>query len=311
MTLRSAQGKPVGEALREGRRILTNAGIEEADLEAELLLRHALGIDRADLFAHLDGGIDPDRRAAYQAFLARRLAHEPTAYITGRREFYGLDFQVTPAALIPRPETELLVDEALRIWASMLEARSSKPEEAIPRLADVGTGSGAVAVALAVHLPEATIVATDTSRDALLLAGRNARRHGVGDRIALVQTDLLAGLRPDADARSGRPSGRPPFDLVVANLPYVPTAVWEALPPEIRDHEPRAALDGGADGLSAIHRLLRAAPAYLTPGGALLLEIGADQGPAVLALARQALPGRTARILKDATGRDRVLAVRR
>ncbi len=178
-------------------------------------------------------------RRLLRSLLERRLAHEPTAYIVGRREFYGLDLETTPAALIPRPETELLVREAI--------ARRREPL----LIVDVGTGNGAIAVALAVHLPQAALVAIDLSRGALALAVRNARRHGVESRVSFLQADLLAPLAQ-------------PADIIVANLPYVCTADWEALPPEIREHEPRCALDGGPDGLREIGRAARAG-ACLSP----------------------------------------------
>jgi release factor glutamine methyltransferase len=273
-------------ALHEAAEALRAAGIGDAWLEAEVLLRHGLDLDQARLYASLQEDLSAEDQAAFHSFLARRLAHEPTAYIVGQREFYGLDLETTPAALIPRPETELLVEEAI--------ARATRFER--PLIADVGTGNGAIAVALAVHLPQAALAAIDLSRQALALAVRNARRHGVESRISFLQADLLAPLAQ-------------PADLIGANLPYVRSADWEALPPEIREHEPRAALDGGPDGLREIKRLVRQAPSCLRPGGSLLVELGPPQAAPALALARRCFPGAAARILPDAAGLDRLLVI--
>jgi release factor glutamine methyltransferase len=274
----------LAQALHEATEALRAADIEDAWLEAELLLRHTLSLDRAHLYARLQEELSSGDQAVFRSLLARRLAHEPTAYIVGQREFYGLDLETTPAALIPRPETELLVQEALARDRGRL------------LIVDVGTGNGAIAVALAVHLPQATLVAIDLSREALALAVRNARRHGVESRVSFLQADLLAPLAQ-------------PADLVVANLPYVRSTDWEALPPEIREHEPRAALDGGPDGLREIERLLRQAPSCLRPGGSLLVELGSPQGAPALALARRCFPGAAARIMPDAAGLERLLAI--
>ncbi len=276
----------LAQALHEATEALQAAGIDDAWLEAEVLLRHTLDLDRAHLYARLQEDLSSGDQAAFRSLLARRLAHEPTAYIVRQREFYGLDLETTPAALIPRPETELLVQEAL--------ARACHRERLL--IVDVGTGNGAIAVALAVHLPQAVLVAIDLSREALSLAVRNARRHGVESRVSFLQADLLAPLAQ-------------PADLIVANLPYVRSADWEALPPEIREHEPRAALDGGPDGLREIERLLGQAPSCLRPGGSLLVEMGPPQAAPALALARRCFPGAAACILPDAAGLDRLLAI--
>jgi release factor glutamine methyltransferase len=277
----------LAQALHEATEALRAAGIEDAWLEAEVLLRHTLGLDRAHLYARLQEDLSSGDQAVFHSLLARRLAHEPTAYIVGQREFYGLDLETTPAALIPRPETELLVQEAL--------ARARLPDGPL-LIVDVGTGNGAIAVALAVHLPQAALVAIDLSGDALSLAVRNARRHGVESRVSFLQADLLAPLAQ-------------PADLVVANLPYVRSADWEALPPEIREHEPRAALDGGPDGLREIERLLGQAPPYLRAGGSLLVELGPPRAAPALALARRRFPDAAARIQPDPAGLDRLLAI--
>jgi release factor glutamine methyltransferase len=274
----------LAQALHEATEALQAAGIEDAWLEAEVLLRYTLNLDRAHLYACLQEDLSTGDQAVFHTLLARRLAHEPTAYIVGQREFYGLDLETAPAALIPRPETELLVQEALARHRERL------------LIVDVGTGNGAIAVALAVHLRQAALVAIDLSREALALAARNARRHGVESRISFLQADLLAPLAQAAD-------------LIVANLPYVRSEDWEALPPEIREHEPRIALDGGPDGLREIERLLEQAPSHLRPGGSLLVELGPLQAARALALACRCFPGAAARILPDAAGLERLLAV--
>ena len=269
---------------------LTAADIDDASLEAEVILRHALGLDRAQLYARLSDEIAPPARSAFEELLARRLCREPAAYITGRREFYGIEFEVSPAAPIPRPETELLVDEALA------HARRLEPTYPEPHIVDVGTGCGAIALAVATHRPSARVTATDVSPAALELARRNAARLGLSDRLRFVHGDLLSPLDEAAD-------------IIVANLPYVASPEWEGLAPEIRCHEPLAALDGGPDGLRIIERLNQQAPGHLRPGGALILEIGYDQGAAVAALAREAFPAGAIAVKKDLAGLDRVVAI--
>lgn len=269
--------------------MLAEAGSEEASLEAELLLAHALNIDRTHLYQRLREELPSGATDAFQALLRRRLAHEPTAYILGRKEFYGLELEVTPAAIIPRPETETLVELVLEF----VRTREARHEM---RVADVGVGCGAIAAALAVNLPQAEIIATDISRDALALARRNADRHGVAGRIRFLESDLLEPL----DA---------PMDVIAANLPYVRTGDFEAGPPEIRDHEPRLGLDGGPDGLRIIERLLGQAPSRLKPGGALFVEIGEEQGNAARKLAAQSFPRARIEVRKDLSGLDRVLVV--
>lgn len=280
----------IREALRRGSRLLAEAGSEEASLEAELLLAHALNTDRTHLFQRLRDQLAPDAESAFDALLQRRLAHEPTPYILGRREFYGLEFEVTQSAIIPRPETETLVELVIAFVRTRVAGRGT-------RVADVGVGCGAIAVALASELPEADVIATDISPDALALARRNARRHRLAERIRFLQGDLLEPL----DA---------PVDIIAANLPYVRRDDFEAAPPEIRDHEPRLGLDGGPDGLRLIERLLRTAPPHLKPGGALFAEIGEQQANRARGLAMESFPGARIEVKRDLSGLDRVLAVR-
>lgn len=252
-------------------------------LEAEHLLSHTSGCPRAMLLAYPERRLDRAVIHRYRTLLDRRATGYPLPYLTGYVEFYGLDFLVTPDVLIPRPETETLVDRAL----------AHRPRVVV----DVGTGSGCVAVALAVHLPKAQVYGTDISAAALRVAASNAHRHGVADRVHFVQCDLIAPLLGSVD-------------LVVANPPYVAAEEWADLPRSIREHEPRIALDGGPDGMAVIRRLLQTAPRILRPGGALLIEIGAAQGQAALSLARALLPSATSAVYPDLAGRDRVLEVR-
>ncbi len=278
------------ELIQAVRRTLESAGIEEAPLEADVIVCHVLGVDRTALFAHPERATtDPERRSL-DALLARRTTREPLPYILGRRDFFGLSFVVGPAVLVPRPETETLVEEALR-WADAPERRG-RPLA----VADVGTGSGCVAVSLAVHLPHATVHATDTSRAALNVAGENARRHGVAYRVRLVRADLLSSF-----------SGH--LDLVVANLPYVPDADIAGLQPEVAWFEPASALRGGPEGTDLLLRLLASAPGVLAPGGAVMLELGPPQRDVLESAARRFFPEGAARIVKDLAGRDRVLVV--
>jgi release factor glutamine methyltransferase len=279
----------LAEVLREAEARLRAAGIDDARLEAEVLLCHAQGLTREALFARSQEPVEVDARGSYELLIERRLAHEPTAYITGHKEFYGLELACAPAALIPRPETELLVDCALE-WL-----RRQAPR---PTIVDVGTGNGAIAVALAVHTSDARIVAIDTSRPALRLARRNAQAHAVADRIAFVQGELLAPLR-----------GR--FDLIVANLPYVPTRLYEKLPPEIRGHEPENALHAGGRGTAILERLREQASAQLAPGGLLLAEHAWNQGRRLREAAHAAFPGAIAETRRDLAGRERMLVVER
>ncbi len=278
----------IREALRRGSRMLTDASSEEAALEAELLLAHALNTDRTHLYQRLRDELTTQAETAFDALLQRRLTHEPTAYILGHKDFYGLDFEVTPDAIIPRSETETLVELVLDC------ARSASARKV--RIADIGVGCGAIAVALAVNLSETEIIAIDISPRALALARRNAERHTVADRIRLLEGDLLEPL----DA---------PVDVIVANLPYVRGGDFEAAPPEINEHEPRLGLDGGPDGLRLIERLLRDAPPHLKPGGALFAEIGDQQGKAALSLAWESFPQARVEIRQDLSGLDRVLVV--
>lgn len=264
---------------------LRGSGVDEARLTAELLLARSMGLSRAGVLARLNDPLPGEARAELDELLARRARGEPLAYILGEREFYGLPFAVSPAVLIPRPETELLVEQVLAY------AKAGNP---VASVVDVGTGSGAIAIALAVHLPNARVLAIDRSREALLVAAKNVARHGVGDRVELLLGDMLAGLAGS-------------HDVVVANPPYVPSGVIPTLDRSVRDFEPRLALDGGPDGLDPHRRLLSQLPGRLRPGGLFLVEIADDRGAAALAMARGMLPDAEVTLLRDTFGRDRAV----
>ena len=281
MTFSAVAPGAVGAALGEAASFLHRV-TDVPRLEAELLLSCVTGLSRTSLLAHPELTLSPAQQSGYWRSVRRRASGYPLPYITGRIEFYGLEMTVSPAVLIPRPETELLVDLAL----------AQRPAVVV----EAGTGSGCVAVALAVHLPPARLYATDISAAALRVAALNVARHGVGKRVQLLQGDLLAPLAVRAD-------------VVVSNPPYVARHEWEMLPPSVR-HEPRLALDGGADGLDVVRRLLRGAGRILRPGGLLLVEIGAEQGDAAVALARRAMPRAAVALHRDLEGRERVLSVR-
>jgi release factor glutamine methyltransferase len=264
------------------------AGIppDQAAIDAEVLARHAAGWDRASYLTRRDEPPDPEVARSFERAVVRREGREPVAYITGRREFWGLDFLVTPAVLIPRPETEFIVEAAL----ARLRDRA-RPW----RIADVGTGSGCLAVALAHELAGSRVTATDISPAALGVARQNAARLGVGARVAFVETSLLDGVPG-------------PFDLIVANPPYVPQSHEPALSPDVRDHEPRPALYGhGEDGLDEVRALLAQAPSRLAGEGVLMMEFGFGQADAVRAELARVEGLRLVEILRDLQGLERTL----
>lgn len=262
------EGEPpsVARALAEGAGLLRSGGVEDSRREAGTLLADLLGRDRAYLFAHSDDALAPRLLASFRERVARRAAGEPAQYITGRQEFYRLDFEVTPAVLIPRPETELLVETALEIMRD--------DDDHAPLVCDVGTGSGCVVVSLLHERADARAVALDISPDALAVAARNGARNGVSARLELLVSDCFDALAPGARQ----------FSLVVSNPPYVAEADLAGLQREVRDHEPRLALTPGGDGLSVIRRLLADAPRHLRPRGHFAFEIGFGQHEAVRAL---------------------------
>jgi release factor glutamine methyltransferase len=275
--------------LEEGRRRLSGLPGVDPAMESRVLLRRALGFTEMEILAFPDRPVSPAGARRYGGAIARRAARVPFAYILGEREFWSIPLTVGPGVLIPRPETELLVESVLEL--------STAGEETI---AEIGTGSGAVAVALAKEMPAARIIATDLSRRALLTARRNALRHGAGN-IEFRRGDLLAPLR--------RPRIAGGFDFLVSNPPYVSEAQWRGLEPEVRDFEPKMALVAGASGLEIIARLAAGAAEFLKPGGRLIFEIGRGQARAARALLKG--PWTNIEIKKDLRGIRRAVIARR
>lgn len=282
--LRRFPPSSIGRALQEASIELRPAS-DTPRVEAEMLLSHVLERPRAALLTHPEHRLSTAQLTRFHALVHDHAAGHPLPYLTGQVEFYGLDIEVTPEVLIPRPETELLVELAL----------DRHPHTVV----DVGTGSGCIAVALAKQLPDLQVYAIDISPAVLAVARRNAERHGVEEQIQFIAGDLL----------DRRPA---PADLIVSNPPYVSSDELASLPPSIRYHEPRLALDGGPDGLDVIRRLVSQSEGLLEEGGTLLVEIGADQGVEVEAIARTVFPeaDTAIRVHPDLAGRDRVLEVR-
>lgn len=280
----------VSAVLRQAAQRLISRGIKRGALDAEILLGHVLGAAREQLVIAANAPLDDADAWAYENLLLRRLEREPTAYITGKREFWSLDFHVTPDVLIPRPETELLVEIVLTL------AKQSPPA---PRIVDLGTGSGAVAVALASELTSAEIIATDVSAEGLAVAARNAVRNDLAGRIRFVQGDLFAALEPEQRV-----------DLIVSNPPYIRRSDIDTLEPEVSRWEPRGALDGGLDGLDYYRRIAAQAFRYLAPNGALAVEIGAGMGQAVAALFQDAAECAAVNTYNDYAGIERVVVAR-
>jgi len=284
----------IKDALTRSTGWLADKGIPSARLDAEALLAHILGTSRLNLYLAWDRLLDEDQKKLYRALLQRRSEFEPVAYITGKREFFSLELRVTPDVLVPRPETELLVEEALELAETMAGDRDAGP----PRIADVGTGSGAVVVALAAHLPGARFVATDVSAAALAVAADNARTHGVAGVIEFRKTSLLDNVEG-------------PLDLVVSNPPYVAERDRASLPPDVARHEPAAALFAGEDGLDVISALIPSAAERLRPGGWMAVEIGAGQIGEVARLLEENGCFERPRVKPDYQGIERVVSSRR
>jgi release factor glutamine methyltransferase len=271
---------------------LTSSGIDTGLLDAEVLLAHVLGVRRENLLMDAGTPIDDAQMRAYERLIARRLEREPTAYITGKREFWSVDIQVTRDVLIPRPETELLVEVSLAVVA---QGRFTEPV----KILDLGTGSGAVAVAFATELGGAKIVATDISAAALAVAAGNAMSNGVAGRIRFIQGDLFDAL--DKPER---------FDLIVSNPPYIRRADIDGLERDVSLWEPRGALDGGVDGLDYYRRIAAQIRSYLAPHGAAVVETGAGMGAAVAAIFKQRADGAEVELHKDYAGNERAVVVR-
>lgn len=281
----------IGEAAREAAEVLRRSGVPEARREAASLLAFIINRDRAFLLTHPEQLLTAEDALSFRAVVERRAAGEPLQYIKGRQEFFGLEFEVTPDVLIPRPETELLVETALGLIDEGGAAHN---------LCDVGTGSGCIAISLLHERAGVRALGLDISLRALRVAARNAARHGVEGRLDLVASDCFAAID----------CSRPRFSMIVSNPPYVAEAALEGLQREVRDHEPREALSPGGDGLLIIRRLLADAPRLLFPGGHLLMEIGFDQHAAVHELINPSV-WRLLDIHKDLQGIPRIVALRK
>jgi release factor glutamine methyltransferase len=282
----------IAEILNKTAEYLGKKDLESPRCNAELMLGHVLDMRRIDLYLNHDRPLRDSEVSAFRTLVERRLAGFPLQYLTGEMEFFSLSFLVSPAVLIPRPETEILVEAILE----------RLPSRGPPwKVVDLGTGSGVVAVSLAVHLPQARLRATDRSSEALAVALRNARRHGVADRISFSQGDLWESLRGEEGT----------FQAVVSNPPYVSRDQLQDLPPEIRLHEPFLALDGGPDGLEVIRRVVAEAPRFLCQDGILALEMGAGQAPAVKGLLAATKAFGQPRVVEDYAGIERVVMAER
>jgi release factor glutamine methyltransferase len=299
----------VRAALKEAMARLRAANVPSHTLAAELLMISALERDRTWLYTHPETAIEPQAAEKYFALVARRAAGEPTQYLTGKQEFWGLEFEVSPAVLIPRPETEHVVEVVLeRLGARGIKIRmdTGAPGPHL-RVVDIGTGSGCLAVALAYELPHADVFATDISARALELARRNARRHQVAERVHFVETNLLDAFLCGS-ARSG---GAQLFDVIVSNPPYVALDDAASLPREVREHEPHAALFGGRTGVELYGRLIDQARFLLRDGGILVVELGYNCADRVLKIVREQPSWGNVSVTNDLAGIPRVLAAER
>ena len=295
------------DILKEGVNRLESASIPSSPLAAELLLIHVLGRDRTWLYTHPENPLDSATVQDYFALIGRRAAGEPTQYIVGRQEFWGLEFEVTPAVLIPRPETEHTIEAAI-------ERLGAAKRNADLRIADIGTGSGCIAIALAKEFPKAQIIATDISPAALEVAQRNAIRHNVENHIHFAEADLLAPKlspqessdSPLATSHSLHPHRL--FDLIVSNPPYIANSEAATLQREVREHEPQIALFAGPTGLEIYSRLIEQAESHLMPGGVLILELGYGGAERVREMIGARSAWSNASIINDLAGIPRVLA---
>ena len=275
----------IGAILKWTGQYFGTRGIDSPRLDAEVLLSHVLGKERIYLYVHFDEPLEAPELAAYREYIKQRVARQPVAYIIGRREFMGLSFRVTPAVLVPQPDTEILVQAAL-------DRLAAKPAA---RVADIGTGSGAIVLSLLYYRKELQASAVDISADALAVAAENAASLGVAERVMFCEGDLLAPLAGQQ------------FDAIVSNPPYIPTADIAGLAPEVRTAEPMGALDGGADGLVFYRRLVADAPALLAPAGFLAMEVGIHEAAPVAALAQASGAFARTEVLKDLAGIERVV----
>lgn len=289
----SEAARTISGALNWATRLLKERGIETPRVNAELLLRKTLEIDHVQAYLYSDRVLTQPQFTSYKSLINRRIKGEPVQYILGSREFWSLDLRVTPEVLIPRPETELLVEETLKLFKD--------ERKLILRFMEVGTGSGAIAIALAKELEGCFILAEDISWRAILVAKENAGIQGVSGNIRFLAGDLLSPLK----------EGRSPFDLILSNPPYVPSSQMGTLPREIAKFEPRIALDGGPDGLELFRNIVMGSGSFLKEGGWLMLEFGEGQGEAVAEMIRNTGFFASPCIIKDPSGVDRVIRARK
>jgi release factor glutamine methyltransferase len=283
------------QALRWGITYLQACGVESARLDAEVLLAYCLGWERTALYRERDYALTSDQESRFEALVKRRSTYEPIAYLTGVREFWSLPFAVQPGVLIPRPDTEWVVEAALRYAPQFLRQHSPC------RVLDIGTGSGNIAIAVAASLEASEVIAIDISADALALAQRNAQSCKVVERVHYLCGNLLSPLHPQ----------RACFDLLLSNPPYIATAEWPALPITVRCYEPHQALDGGSDGLWFYRRLLTEGPQYLTANGIIIVEVGHRQAGDVSRLVQQSQQWELLEIIQDYGGNERVVVAQR
>lgn len=281
---------PIGRALNSATTRLRDAGISTAGLDAQVILAYVLGVERSWLFAHHDYALDEMQTEHYTSLIARRAGQEPVAYLVKRKEFYGLELAVDRRVLIPRPETELLVD-------AVLDHLAGREQDDAIRVADIGTGSAAIALAVAHNCPHAHVYAVDISLDALEVARANVARLDERGQVDVLTGDLLTAL-PER------------VDVIVANLPYIKSIDYQQLEPTVRQYEPQLALEAGPDGLDAIRRLLEQAPQHLRENGLIVLEIAHDQGRGVIAVAEALLPqAKQVELKVDYAGLDRIVMI--
>ncbi|MEK7851656.1 MAG: peptide chain release factor N(5)-glutamine methyltransferase [Deltaproteobacteria bacterium] len=280
---------------------LKGKGIENPRLNSEVLLTHLLKLDRVGLYLNYDRPLSKEELSSFREIVKRRGAREPLQYITGHQEFWSLDFKVTPDVLIPRPETEILVEEAVKVirgqWPGASESRS-------PIILDLCTGSGCIAISLAHELKDAVVYAVDASDAALLIARENSERHGVKDRVIFLSGDLYKAMENRPLTTDHRPLL---FNFVVSNPPYVKSGDIPNIQPEVRDYEPRIAVDGGQEGLDFYKKIVSGALQYLLPGGCLMVEVGEGQAAAVSGMMRETGSFEPVSTVKDLAGIERVV----
>jgi len=286
----------IGELLKVSADYLKQKGIDSPRLSAEILLAHQLHLTRVKLYLQYDQPLTEQEVEGYRSLIRRRLSREPIQYITGTQEFWSMEFIVNPSVLIPRPETEVLVEQAV----SLSKQNPNLLEEGA-NLLDLGTGCGALAVVLAREFKKALIWATDLSEEALEIAHRNAERHGVRDRIEFRAGDWFTPFAGKASR----------FDMILSNPPYIPAEAFETLAPEVRDHEPRSALDGRAQGMYDITRILREAANYLVPGGWILMEMDPEQIPKAIQVIEETGQFAEHRRVQDYSRRYRVVMAKK